>query len=67
MATLDKLIYTQVEASRLLGLSTRTVYRWIRAGKLYPVDVVGTRIYVTARALERHHKGTSSMLIPPPN
>lgn len=49
---LDKLSFTKYEVCQMLGVSTVTLWRWEKAGRLRPVPDIGTKIYPRAE-LER--------------
>ena len=49
---LEHRTYTVTEAARILGISRTTAYEAVRRGEI-PSITIGTRIFVTRRALRR--------------
>ena len=51
MATLDKLAYSPLEVSQLMGLSLGSVYLYLRDGRI-PSVKLGRRILISRKSLE---------------
>ena len=45
-------LYTVYEAARIAGISYNTLYRWIRSGRVYPVEVNG-KLYIPSTAVAK--------------